>query len=312
MQPRTSALILILLFYGTVLAQDKLGELAVSAPEEKKVIVRSPDRSALIVVSEVSDLEFESTRIIHDIRPRGASEWQLVLEPGRQIITIRAPGYQPVKTNVINLETKRAYGLKVTQVRAIPGTLVITTDPPKAEILLNGVKIEGATPFRLEQALPGKFNIEVRKEGFRPALKELDVRSNEITEWDVELTQTAVKVQIELDNEEVREVGILIDGEPKGVAPGAILLEPGTYQLVLQKPGYRYPEKVIQIEFGPEQILLSEKLLSVKQPFYKSWWFLAGSAAVLTGTTAILVGGKSKGNEPLTAEPPSFPGSGNN
>lgn len=312
MQKRAFFSGLMMLIAGVTYGQERLGELAISAPEEKKVIVRSPDRSALIVVSEVSDLEFESTRVIHDIRPRGASEWQLVVEPGRQIITVRAPGYQPVKTDVINLETKRAYGLRVTQVRAIPGTLAITTDPPDAEILLNGVKIEGTTPFRLEQALPGKFNIEVRKEGFRPALKELDVRSNEITKWDVELTQTAVKVQIALENKEVREVGILIDGEPKGVAPGAILLEPGTYQLVLQKPGFRYPEKVIQIEFGPEQILLSEKLVSIKQPFYKSWWFLAGSAAVLTGTTAILVGGKSKGNEPLTAEPPSFPGGSNN
>ena len=96
-----SLLLISFLMHGTVYAQDKLGELALSEPEEKRVIVRNPERSALIFVSEVADLEFESTRVIYGVRPRGASEWQLLLEPGRQIITVRAPGYQPIKTEVI-------------------------------------------------------------------------------------------------------------------------------------------------------------------------------------------------------------------
>lgn len=296
---------------GNLQAQDKLGELAVSTPEEKPIVVRNPDHSALIVVSEVADLNFESTRVIHEVRPRGASEWQLLVEPGRQIITVRAPGYQPVKTEVINLEAKRAYSLKVTQVRAIPGTLFITSEPEDAEILLNGIKIEGKTPCRLEEVLPGRLNIEIQKEGYRPAYKTLDVKSKEVTEWSVELTQTAVKVYIDLKNKNVKEVGILVDGEPLGVAPGAILLEPGTYQLVLQKPGYKFPEKVIDVEFGPEEIKLSEKLIPIKQPIYKKWWFYAGSAAVVTTSALIISGGKSQpGQEPLSSSPPSFP-SGN-
>lgn len=292
---------------GMLIAQDKLGELAVSEPEEKKIVVRSPDRAALVIVSEVADLSFESTRVIHDVRPRGASEWNLIVEPGRQIITIRAPGYQPVKTEVINLQAKRAYSLKITQVRAIPGKLLINTDPPDAEILINGAKIEAKTPFVLEEALPGRFNIEVIKEGYRSAFKSMEVASNQVTQWDVELTQTAVRVMIELENKEVREVGILINGAPMGVAPGAIYLEPGTYQLVLQKPGFKFPEKVIEIDFGDE-IRLSEKLIAVNQPVYKKWWFYAGTAAVATTTAALLMSGNNAGTEPLTADPPTFPG----
>lgn len=298
----------ILLFSQILFSQDKLGELAVGEPEEKKIVVRSPDRAALVIVSEVADLEFESTRLIHEVRPRGASEWNLLVEPGRQIITVRAPGYQPVKTEVINLQAKRAYSLKITQVKAIPGKLIINTDPPDAEILINGAKIEAKTPFVLEEALPGRFNIEVMKEGYRSAFKGMDVKSNDVTQWDVELTQTAVKVQIELENKEVREVGILINGEPKGVAPGAIYLEPGTYQLVLQKPGYKFPEKVIEVNFGDE-ITLSEKLIPEKQPIYKKWWFYAGSAAVVATGAILITGGKSTaGPEPLTGNPPVFPG----
>jgi hypothetical protein len=304
---RLGTALLLLLFCGILHGQDKLGELAVSPPEEKKIVVRSPDHSALIVVSEVADLQFESTRLIEKVIPRGASEWQLLLEPGRQIITVRAPGYQPVQTGVINLQAKRAYSLKVTQVKAIPGTLFITSEPDSAEILLNGVKIAGKTPFRLEQVLPGRMNIEVEKEGYRSALKTLEVKSQEVTEWHVELTQTAVKVHIELENKQVKDVGVVLDGEPRGLAPGAILLEPGTYQLVLQKPGYRFPEKVIEVNFGPEEITLSEKLIPLHQPFYKKWWFLTGSAALVTGSTALILGGGSN-REPLTSEPPAFPG----
>jgi len=308
MKTKMILLLVFLISCGMLYGQEKLGELAISEPEERSIVVRSPDRAALIVVSEVADLEFESTRVIHAMHPRGASEWQLLVEPGRQIITVRAPGYQPVKTDVINLQVKRAYSLKVTQVKAIPGTLFITSDPDSAEIRLNGVKIDGKTPFHLDEVLPGRMNIQIEKEGYRSALKTLELQSNEITEWHVELTQTAVKVHIELENKEVKEVGIVVNGELKGLAPGAILLEPGTYQLVLQKPGYKFPEKVIEIEFGPEDIRLSEKLIPLHQPFYKKWWFIGGSAAILTGSAALILGG-GKGQEPLTGEPPSFPGS---
>ncbi len=307
MKPQFASLSIFLLFTGLLYGQQKLGELAVSQPEEKRVIVRSPDRTALMVVSEVADLKFESTRTIHATRPRGASEWHLLVEPGRQIITIRAPGYQPVKTGVINLQAKRGYSLKVSQVRAIPGTLVITTEPEEAEIRLNGAKIDAKTPYRLVGALPGDFNVEVQKQGYRPAFKKLIVTSDQLTEWNVELTQTAVRVQIELKNKELKEVGILINGEPMGLAPGAIYLEPGSHQLALQKPGYRLFEKVVNIEFGPEEIRLSEKLVPLKQPIYKRWWFLTGSAVVLTGSAALLLGGGG-GREPLTGEPPVFPG----
>jgi len=304
---KTHLILFFLTVAGVLYAQEKLGELALSEPQEKKVIVRSADKAALIIVSEVADLQFESTRLIHAVRQRGASEWQLLVEPGRQILTIRAAGYQPVKSEVINIPVKRAFSIKVSQVRAIPGKLIINTEPAEADILINGAKIEAKTPFILEEALPGRFNIEVQKEGYRSAFKSLDVKSEETTNWDIELTQTAVRVQIELENDEVREVGVLINGEPKGLAPGAIFLEPGTYQLVLQKPGYDFPEKVIEIEFGPEEIKLSETLIPVDQPFYKQWWFYAGTAAAAT-TAAILFSGDSAGDKSLTTDPPSFPG----
>jgi hypothetical protein len=307
MKPRLMIVFLCLLAFNPVWSQEKYGELTVSPPEELPMVVRSQDRSVLLIVSEIPDLSFESTRQIFDRRQRGANEWELYVEPDRQILTIRASGYQPVETGVIFLQPKRAYGLKVSQVKPIPGTLFIKTKPEGASLRIDGVLVEAKTPYRFEEVLPGRHYVQVFKEGYRAVEKALEVESKKVAEWEPELTQTAVRVQIDLENK-LDEVGILIDGEAKGVAPGAIYLEPGSYRLMLQKAGYTYTEKVIDIALGPEELRLSEKLEAIKRPFYRKWWFLSGTTAALAGSAAYFFGGKktAKPPEPLASHP-EFP-----
>lgn len=298
----------IVVLAGDLFGQEKQGEMSLSTIEfDRKSFVRDRERSALIVISEVPALQFESTRLIYEVTQHGASEWILRVEPGRQIVYIRAPGYQPIETDVFNFEAKKAFKVKVSQVRPIPGTLVINSNPEGAEIKINGVPIEGRTPLRLEEILPGQFNIEVVRELYRPAFNTLEVQSNDVTEWNVDLTQSAVRINIELEDEDLTNVGVLIDGEPIGIAPGAIYLEPGTYTLVLQKPGYEYPEKVIHIDLSEEEIQLSEELIPLSQPLYKKWWFYAGSAALVTGAAILISSGGTEEKPPLTSSPPSFP-----
>jgi len=307
MKLRSVFILLGLLAGETVWGQEKYGELTVSEPESLTVVVRSETQSALIIVSEVPDLQFESTRRIFEARPRGASEWQLVVEPGRQILTIRAPTYLPVKTDIINLRAKRAYRLKVSQVKPVPGTLFIKTKPEGASLRIDGVLVDARTPYRFEEALPGRHYVQVFKEGYRAVEKALDVESKKVAAWEPELTQTAVRVQIDLANK-LEEAGILINGEAKGVAPGAIYLEPGSYRFLLKKAGYTYAEKVIDIALGPEELRLSEKLEAIKKPFYRKWWFLSGTAGALAGGAVYFLGGKetTKPPEPLASHP-EFP-----
>jgi len=292
------------LFSAPLFAQEKYGELKVSELEELQEVVRSKDRSVLLIVSEIPELTFESTLNIFETRQRGANEWQLNLEPGRQKLTIRVSGYLPVETGVIVLQPKRAYGLKVSQVKPVPGTLDIKTKPVGAGLRINGAPIDARTPYRLDEAPPGRYYVQVVKEGYRPVEKTLTVESSKVAEWETELTQTAVRVQIDLENK-LQEVGILIDGEAKGVAPGAIYLEPGSYKLMLQKEGYLYAEKIIDIALGPEELRLTEKLEAIKKPFYRKWWFLTSSAAAIAGGAVYFLGGKetTKPPEPLAGNP---------
>jgi hypothetical protein len=297
-----------IILVGELFSQEKLGEISLSPIEfDNKAFVRDRDRSALIVISEVPELEFESTRLIHETTQHGASEWIIRLEPGRQIIYIRAPGYQPVETNVFNFEAKKAFKVKVSQVRPIPGILAINSNPEGAEIKINGITIEGKTPIRLEEILPGRFNVEVVRELYRPAFNTLEVKSGEVTDWDVDLTQSAVKVHINLTDEDLTDVGILIDGEPVGIAPGFIYLEPGTYQLALQKAEYEFPEKVIHVDLSEQEMFLSEELIPLHQPIYNKWWFYAGSAALITGAAILIASPGPEEEELLPTSPPQFP-----
>jgi len=193
MKWRLNFSLILLLICGSLFAQEKLGQLTVGEPEPLNEVVRRPDVSVLYVISEVPELRFESTLQIITVLSRGASEWHVFLPPGRQKLTIRASGYQPVDTQVMNLEVKRAYGLKVSQVKPIPGTLFIKTKPDSANIRLNGAPINAKTPLRLDEALPGSYYVQLTKEGYRPVEKTLAVKSRDVAEWNVELTQTAVR-----------------------------------------------------------------------------------------------------------------------
>jgi len=274
-----------LLFGSKLIAQGKWGELKISAAAETTLVVRpplQPDQSLLHIISEISDLSFESTLRILRTQKNGASEWWVVVDSGRQSLAIKATKYKSANTETTRLKAQRAYRLEVSQVKPIPGTLYVKTKPDSADLYLNGPKLGTKTSLRLD-LLPASYNVKVVKEGYRSVETTLDVESDKDTTWVVELTQTAVRVQINLINK-LSEVGILINNEAKGVAPGPIYLEPGNYRLLLKKKGYKYTEKVIEIALGPEEIQFTEEL---QKPLLRKWWFWPGSVALAVGTASI-------------------------
>jgi len=271
-------------------------------------VVRDSTQSMLTVISEVPALSFDSNvGSILETRQISPSEWRLVLKPGRQIITISAKDYLAEKTEVINFQAKRAYRLRLRQVRAIPGTLSIKSKPDSANLRINGVLLNLKTPFRAENAQPDTYFVEISKERFLPAEKTLIVKSNEVTEWEVELKLGVVRVRIDIANN-INDVGIVVDGSARGLAPRAIDLAPGRHRLLLQKVGYRYAEKIIEIPEGQSEMRLTEKLEKIKTPIYRRSWFLIGSALTIGGGTAFALLGNEK---PPAAKPlpeaPDFP-----
>ena len=166
----------------------KFGELAVDGPEELSGgVVRDSTISVLIIISEVPNLKIESNARIVKSNQSGDSDWKLHLTPGRQILTIRAKDHLPVKTEVWNFNAKRAYSMKIIQVKPIPGTLIIETRPDSAGLLINGLAINRKTPYRNDEMAPETYVVEVIREGYDQEYKVLKVESNKITRWSFEL-----------------------------------------------------------------------------------------------------------------------------
>src|SRR5579885_2164582 len=82
--------------------------------------------------------------------------------PGRHTIAIMMPGYQ-VEHREVDIGTG---GIELPPVilRAIGGTLMVSSQPPGASILVNGKKLPQVTPAQVPLA-PGTYNITVEKDG---------------------------------------------------------------------------------------------------------------------------------------------------
>jgi hypothetical protein len=64
------------------------------------------------------------------------------------------------------------------------GILYIESRPAGAAIYLNGGKYPDVTPARIEELKPGGYKVVVRREGFYPWEKDLEVRPNMVTKAD--------------------------------------------------------------------------------------------------------------------------------
>lgn len=60
------------------------------------------------------------------------------------------------------------------------GTLVVKTDPKNAVVFLNGKKIND-TPFVKRFLLPGEYELEIKKDGFRAWKKRIAIHEQEVT-----------------------------------------------------------------------------------------------------------------------------------
>ncbi|MBX4186652.1 MAG: PEGA domain-containing protein [Candidatus Doudnabacteria bacterium] len=61
------------------------------------------------------------------------------------------------------------------------GAIVVKTQPTKAEIFLNEVKLKDTTPANLRFITPGDYNLRVQKDGYQSWTKRLSVKSQLVT-----------------------------------------------------------------------------------------------------------------------------------
>src|SRR5579871_2566382 len=97
--------------------------------------------------------------------------------PGRHSIAVTLPGYQ-VEHRDIDLSNSGTE-LPPIMLRPLGGTIMITSQPAGASILVNGKKLPQVTPAQVTLA-PGTYNISVEKDG-KQGTRAVDVRGDSMS-----------------------------------------------------------------------------------------------------------------------------------
>ncbi len=153
----------LLLVYGAVAgtllpdsAQAQLRELEVKpedAPATIPVFRNHPDQAAVIIYSSLTNLDITSNMgIVEDMSSPADGRYVLLIGPFRQILTVRATGYQETRIPIPNMNAREVAYFSVEPKEREPvtgrGTLILRSIPEGARITVDGIPdFEQQSPY---------------------------------------------------------------------------------------------------------------------------------------------------------------------
>ena len=165
---------------------------------------------------------------------RAQAPAEISLRPGRHLVTLRCEGYKAEHRSVMIDDGGRT-SLNV-QLARITGILIAVSDPPGAEVTVDGVSY-GTTPA-LVTALPlGTYKITFSMAGYKTKTVEVSVKDRTPVKTSVSLTSDTATLEVACD---IPDVEISLNGVPRGTAPCTIDRIPaGEVELSASAKGYK-------------------------------------------------------------------------
>jgi serine/threonine protein kinase len=181
------------------------------------------------------------------------------LAPGTYKVTFSMPGYAP-ETRTVQVSGGARTPLDV-RLTAVKGFITIAGSPAGAEVFINDRDTGKVTPI-LFMVEPGAQNIVLKKAGYLDATTELKVAAGQSVNYAPSLMAAGRTDNIQLvsggrmgkvfgGNSASGKARIEIKSDPKGAqvtvngtplqktTPVEIQVEPGSYDIVIQKDGYK-------------------------------------------------------------------------
>jgi outer membrane receptor for ferrienterochelin and colicin len=180
-----------------------------------------------------------------DLGARGTTPRALGLAPGKHIIIVELPGYEPVQTTekveaVLGQEKRVEFKL----VRLV-GSLRIEGDAG-AQVRVDD---ENATPSCTTpctfDAPIGKHTLFVTRPGYGTGEYPVEIASKQSSSLRVRLTAETGSLVV---NADVRDAQIEIDGEQVGFTPAVLPVQVGEHKLRVSRSGFRTIEQSITIK----------------------------------------------------------------
>jgi serine/threonine protein kinase len=170
------------------------------------------------------------------------------LRPERYSLEVQKEGYQPLQT-ALQIKGDEAQDQKL-KLEPLAKGIFITTEPPGANVFINGAKQSGQTPVVLPLA-PGQYYLVLQLQGYEHYSGTIQVKEIQ-TQLKVELAErSATHVAWAQVKSNPKGAEIIVDGNSTGqFTPSRIQVPTGLHTVTLKLSGYQPAKRTFQASEG--------------------------------------------------------------
>jgi serine/threonine-protein kinase len=171
------------------------------------------------------------------------------LSPSRYSLEVQKDGYQSVQT-ALQVKSGDAQDQKI-KLESLAKGIFISTQPPGADVFINGAKQSGQTPVTLPLAA-GQYNLVLRLQGYQPYSGPIQVKDNIQTQLNVPLNaKSASRIAWAQVNSVPKSAEIILDGVSTGqFTPARIQIPTGMHTVTLRLNGFQQAKRTFQASEG--------------------------------------------------------------
>ncbi len=236
-------------FVGTAGESKPIGLAAISEPRRLSLQV-SPADALVFLAGEAVGPPNDAGRLILDV-PAG--------DLHEMILEIAAAGYQPLRKRLSAFDGTPEASVEL---QPAPYSAIVTTDPPDAEIWLDG-ELRGNSPLALSIAPGDSGSLRISKTGFQSVTRALTPPANgEPLQLDVSLQRTGPVIAVAT---EPPGAAVKVDGRLLGDSPLEVALDPffwgRTVEISASAAGFEAASIQTQLPVAPEDRIISASLV---------------------------------------------------
>jgi eukaryotic-like serine/threonine-protein kinase len=222
---------------------------AVAGSDDASHPVPAPGRGAIHVMTDV----IGATALLHGPAGRVLNKCETPcsfnhLKPQRYGLEVQKEGYQPVQT-ALQIKGDEAQDQKI-KLEPLARGIFIRTEPPGADVFINGAKQSGQTPVTLPLAA-GQYNLMLRLPGYEAYSGTIQVTDIQ-TQLNVRLTErSATRVAWAQVSSNPKGAEIMVDGNSTGqFTPARVQIPSGIHTITLKLDGYQLAKRTVQASEG--------------------------------------------------------------
>src|SRR5216683_6244536 len=221
-----------------------------ASPDEGSHPIPAAGYGAIHVVTDV----IGATAVLHGPAGRVLNKCQTPcsfnnLNPAQYSLEVQKDGYQSVQT-ALQVKSGDAQDQKI-KLESLAKGIFISTQPPGADVFINGAKQSGQTPVTLPLAA-GQYNLVLRLQGYQPYSGPIQVKDNIQTQLNVPLNaKSAGRVAWAQINSVPKGAEIILDGVSTGqFTPARVQIPTGMHTVTLRLNGFQQAKRTFQASEG--------------------------------------------------------------